>query len=274
MVDQVKGTEEFFLKIVKHAILGLMGLALIAIPILLIYGGTNFMSQPKEPEPAKSAPPKEVTTDGLKQYLLDLQKRQEEVEKFDPTKKKASELDQPPAIYLVEAVRILECSQTFAVAVDALIDANSNSRTTTDKAVEIRGGLEAEAGKPERGASFVTSHVAFLCKALVDPAVIAFKKGDKFKVAVVRAIRSYHEFAWDKIVSDRKEFESDEASRVTRARASEAVRIAADRAKAMTALTAAAGAFAAFMLLAIYLILAKIETNMRDIDQTLRTRPI
>ena len=28
MTDQVKGTEEFFLKIVKHAILALMGLAL------------------------------------------------------------------------------------------------------------------------------------------------------------------------------------------------------------------------------------------------------
>ena len=271
MVDQVKGTEEFFLKIVKHAILGLMGLALIAIPILLIYGGTNFMSQPKEPEPARSAPTKEVTTDGLQQYLLELQKKQEEAEKFDPTKKKASELDLS-GIYSEEATKIVRCTDTFAAAVDALLDANIG--TVLTRANVLREPLEAMAGKPGRGAPFVESHAAFVCKALADPAVIAFRRSDKVKVAVVGAIRRYHEFAWDKIVSDRNKFESNEASRVMAAQASETARIAADRAKAMTALTAAAAAFAAFMLLAIYLILAKIETNMRDIDQTLRTRPM
>ena len=55
MTDQVRGTEEFFLRIVKQVILVMMGLALIAIPILLVFGGVNFMSHPKEPEPAKPA---------------------------------------------------------------------------------------------------------------------------------------------------------------------------------------------------------------------------
>jgi len=269
MTDQVKGTEEFFLKIVKHAILGLMGLALIAIPLLLIYGASNFLSQPKEPEPAKKAPVKEVTMDGLAQYLLELQKKQEEAEKFDPSKKKASEQDQPPAIYLIEAVNIFGCLQKFAVAAEIELPVD---RDSSREALEYRGRLESDASKAGRGAPYVASLNNFICKVLADPAIVAIRKDKKFK-GVFGAANAYHLAAWDRIVSERNQFEASEQARVQGERAAEALRIAGDRARAITAITGAGAAFAVFMLLAIYLILAKIETNMRDINDSLRARP-
>lgn len=85
---------------------------------------------------------------------------------------------------------------------------------------------------------------------------------------------NYHQSAWDSISQERQKFENDEQSRVAREKVSEATRIALDRARALTALTSAAAAFAAFMLLAIYLILAKIETNMRDMNESIRGRAL
>jgi len=269
MADQVRGTEEFFLKIVKHAILGLMGLALIAIPLLLIYGASNFLSQPQEPEPAKKAPVKEVTMDGLSQHLLELQKRQDEADKFDPSKKKATEQDQPPAIYLVDAVNIFGCLQKFAVAAEIQLPVD---RDSSKEALDFRGRLEATASKAGRGTPYVVSLNNFLCKVLADPGIIALRKEQKFKGSVFGAASAYHQAAWDRIVAERNKFEADEHARVQSDRAGELVRIATDRARAITAFTGAAAAFAVFMLLAIYLILAKIETNMRDINESLRAR--
>lgn len=271
MADQVKGTEEFFLKLVKQAILAIMALALAAIPLLLVVGAANFMSQPKEPAPAKKAPAKAVTMDGMSQYLEGLQKGQEEAEKSDPSKKKASELDPPPAIYLVDAVTILTCTQKFAVNIGAEIDANTNSTTTSNEAVRLRDRIESDANMPGRGAPYVKSLSEFVCKALAKPDVIAIKKSGKFKGSIVGAIFSYHQLAWDGIVNASIRFEADEQARVLSEREAEAARIDADRWRARAAFTGAGSAFAIFMLLAIYLILAKIETNLREINGSIRT---
>lgn len=276
MADQVKGTEEFFLKIVKHAILALMGLSLVVIPVLLVIGAVNFMSQPKVPEQAKKAPDKEVTMDGMQQYLLELQKRDDErekLEKSDPSKKKISEQDLQQARYLGDAVKMHTCSINFAAAVDAEIDARRDQKAAqADELVEISKRIETSANKPGRGGPYVKSLVNFHCKALADPGVIALRKTGKFKGKVNASVLSYHEAAWDAIVAARQEFEANEQNRVTSERMAEVARIAADRVRAVAALTGAGSAFAVFMLLAIYLILAKIETNMRDINMSIRTR--
>lgn len=268
MANQTKGTEEFFLKIFRYSILALMGLALIAIPLLLAFGAVNFMSKPKEPEPAKTAPAKEVTMDGMVQYLQELQKRQDESEKFDPSKKRATEQDQ--TMYLVDAAKIMECSQQFAVAVGALIESSRDSKATTEEAVRTRELIESSANRPGRGGPYVSSLVGFLCKALIDPAVITFKKADKFKGSIVRAVFNYHQLAWDRNVAEKNKFDTDEQARVAGVRAAESARIVADRALAVAALTGAGSAFAIFMMLAIYLILAKIETNLRDVNESIR----
>lgn len=269
MAVQIKGTEEFFLKIVKFAILAMMGLALVAIPLLLVIGGVNFTSQPKKPEPEKEAPAREVTMDGFQSYLLELQKKQDEAESFDPSKKKATEQDQPPALYLINSVDIFRCLQKFAVAAEIDLPVNYDSN---DAAMKYRGAIEAEASKVGRGEPYVNSLNNFICKVLLDPGVIALKKEKKFKGSMLSAVTKYHRETWDRIVNERNKFKADEQARVRNEQLDESSRIAADRARAKYALTGAAAAFAIFMLLAIYLILAKIETNMRDINESIRTR--
>jgi len=257
---------------VKNSILIMMGLALAAIPILLIFGGVNFLSKAKEPEPARQAPAKEVTMDGMQQYLLDLQKKQDEAEKFDPSKKKVTEQDQVQLMYLADAVKIQACALNFAKEASITMDAR-NDKTVEGELTAFARLIEGSAAKPGRGRANIDSLSAFLCKVFADPNVIALRKTEKIRIGVLAASLNYHQNAWDAIVNAKREFEANEAGRVAAERTNEALRIATDRARAIFALTAAASAFAAFMLLAIYLILAKMETNMRDINGSLRTQP-
>lgn len=276
MTDQVRGTEEFFLKIVKHAILGMMGLALIAIPLLLMFGGFKFMSQPKEPEPAKVAPVKAVTMEGLQQYLIEQQRildEKEKLEKSDQSKKKVSNEDMEQVKHLGDAVKIQTCALGFAKATDQPIEVAGDRATAQAEEVgRISKELESASRQQGRGGPYVNSLVDFLCKALGDPSVIALRKGEKIRGGVIRTITRFHNNAWDAIYLEKQRYDNSETARVLTQRAAEAVRIATDRALAMTGLTAAGIAFGAFMLLAIYLILAKIETNMREINGSIRGR--
>ncbi len=269
MAVQVKGAEEFFLKIVKVVILVMMALSLVAIPVLLVYGVANFTVQMKEPEPAKKAPEKDVTADGIQSFLLDLQKKQDEADNFDPSKKKATEQDQPPGLYLTNAIDVFGCLQKFAVAAELKLPINFDANA---EALRFRGDLEAMASKPGRGEPYVKSLNAFVCKVLGDPAIVAMKKESKFKGSINSALTRYHNTSWDRIVNERNAYNASEEARVQQELAAEGLRVATTRARAMAALTAAGVAFGAFMLLALYLLMTKIETNMRDINESIRTR--
>lgn len=271
MTDQVRGTEEFFLKIVKNSILVMMAVALLAIPILLVFGGVNFLSKAKEPEPAKAAPVKEVAIDGMAAHLLRLQKDQDDAEKLDVSKKKVTEQDQQDLVYRAEATKIQICALGFAK------EAGVSMEARTDKVVEeetkmFTGVFHESMRAPGRGRPNVDSLVGFLCKVFADPGIIQLRKTEKVRLGVTRAAIGYHQAVWDSIVREKQQFEDKEEARVANERGSEIARIGADRARALFSLTAAASAFAAFMLLAIYLILAKMETNMRDIDGSIKTQ--
>jgi hypothetical protein len=66
------------------------------------------------------------------------------------------------------------------------------------------------------------------------------------------------------------QFEINERNRVESERYAEGLRIASAKAKAATGLSAAAGFFGIFMLLAFYLIFSKIESNLRVIKDSIQ----
>lgn len=263
MVIKTKQTEEFFLKIVKVAVLAIMGLALLMVIVLGINFAYQSIQTPKEPAPAQKAPEKEVTMEELKNQLLKPQNSQEQ-QPSETTPKPTA----PSLRYLEEVTRLFRCSAEFAKTVGAEVEQEDNA-IAAQRVEELRMKVEEFANDNRRGDPWVKATTAFTCAALSDPAIITMRKEGKVK-SVFYPVLTFHLNAWDKIQDTKRAFEQAERDRVERQRNEENLRIANARENASFSAIAAGVAFGIFMLLAIYLLGSKIETNLRDINESIR----
>ena len=264
MTLQTKQTEELFLKIVKVAVLACMGLALLVVIVLGVNVAYQMSKTPNEPAPAQKAPEKAVSMDDLKKFL------QQEDKPGAAQPSASSPKPMAPSLrYLEEVTRLYRCSIEFAQKVGAEIDQEDNA-AAAQRVEELRAEVEAFAGDSRRGERWVKATTDFTCTALADPVIVALRKDGKVK-SVFFPVLNFHIKAWDAIEDEKAAFEKAERDRVENQRAEEAVRIAEARASALASAIAAGVAFGTFMLLAIYLLGSKIETNLRDINESIRS---
>jgi hypothetical protein len=261
MQDKFK-LEDFFLKLFKVAILVMMTITILAMFVLLITATYESSKRPTEPAPAQKAPQRDVSLEELKKELL---------KETKPTPEAAPQQQPkvPPTLkYLEEVTRVYRCSTEFAKKVGAEIDETDNS-VIAQRVEELRNQVERYADEREhRGDRWVKSAVEFTCVALTDPSIIAMRKEGKVK-AIFFPILNYHLRTWDRIEAEKAEFERAELERVESEREAERMRILEAKARAINQLFAAGIAFGVFMALALYLILAKIENNLRNINATI-----
>jgi hypothetical protein len=253
--------EDFFLKIFKVAILVLMTLAILVMVALLGSAAYETTKRPKEPAPAQKAQQREITLEDLKKELL---------KEAEPAPSPVQQQPRVPTTlrYLEDVTRVYRCSSEFAKKVNAEIDETDNS-VIARRVEDLRSQIERLADeKKERGDRWVKSAVEFTCTALADPSIIAMRKEGKVK-SVFFPILNYHLQRWDAIEEEKIAFEQSELARVERERQAEEQRIAEAKATALAQLIAAGIAFGVFMALALYLILAKIESNLRNINTTI-----
>lgn len=262
MAMQVKDLEELFLKIFKMTVLFVMGAALLAMLVLVVTAAYQFSQSPKEPAPAQKAVVKEIKLEDLKQFLIEKEKR-------DSGKGGAAE---QPVVgstislrYQEDATVLFRCASEFGKEVGVEFQ-NVNDAVNAQTLQQIRGYLESSAnGSTLRGEPWVKAVASFTCTALADKSIIALKKEEKVK-NVFFPIMSFHLQAWDFNQAEKVKFDQGEENRVASERAAEALRVAAAKALAVICLSAAAGAFGLFMLLALYLLAAKIENDLREIN--------
>ena len=268
MANPINGVEEFFLKIFKITVLIFMTLSLVAALLLSLYAVPQFLQTPKEPAPARKAPEKdpvkEINIDQLKNYLLE-QEKQKNGNQEAP--------DQQPEIrqsvqYLEDATQLYRCSADFATKVGAKIDTTSDTEDI-QRINELRRNLEESATNPLRGERWIKAAVSFTCMALSNDSIILLKKDGRVS-SVFYPILRFHIDAWDKIQNEKVEFERDEENRVISERNAEENRVAAAKAKALTCFAAAGGAFGVFMILALYLLISKIESDLSDINKSIK----
>lgn len=265
MSAPVQNVEVLFLRIFKIAVLVIMSLALIAILFFLANAAYQNSQSPKEPAPAQKAPPKEIRIDTLKQYLIDQgTEREGKPEKAQPVAM-ATTIE-----YFIEAKDIYECKGHFANAVGAPLPEAGNNDAMTNEVKKLRQDLENHAkGQDWRGAAWVKAVVGFTCAVMKDPSFVALRKENKITNAFTGSIR-FHAQMWDQIEIEKRRFEQAEQARVVAERAAEHARVAAAKELARDNMISAGVAFAVFMALALYLVFAKIETNLRDINETIR----
>lgn len=258
--------EELFLRIFKITVLFIMGLALVSVVGLLIYSAVQFSQTPVEPAPAQKAPVREIQIDGLKNFLIEREKA--ESSRNDP--KKQSGQEKPISLrYLEEATKLFRLAEEFGRKVGADVDNRSDTAIAQDLE-RLRSSMERIADASNlRGEAWVRSAIEFSGKAFEDAQLIELRKENKVK-SVVYGLIEYHMRAWDAIQTEKRDFEQKEANRVASQRAAETLRVGTAKAAAIASLTAAGAVFGGFLLLALYLIAAKIETNLRDINDSIR----
>jgi hypothetical protein len=253
--------EELFLKIFKLVILFIMGIGLISAIGFSLYSASLYFQNPKEPEPAKAAPAQEVSIDGLLKSLNPSTPAPEEKKvPAEPPKSQS-----PQALkYLEEVTALYRCSVQFAKAVGAVIDETDSaaaSRTTE----LYRSQLEVLTdSKESRGPAYLKDSIKFTCAALQNQQIISLRKENKVDGVFLKVL-NYHLKEWDRIQSDIAKFERAEIIRVEKEEAKEEARVMAAKIQAITMIGIAGIAFAIFMVIALYLIFAKIETNLRKI---------
>jgi hypothetical protein len=258
--------EELFLRIFKVTLLIVMGLALIGIVILVAAAVYEFSQTPKEPPPAQKAPERTINLEDLKTFLIEEEKKKNQ--KGD-TARPQTETSQPSLRFQEEATVLFRCSDSFAQSVRAQIDDNNDAKKQ-QLLGELRARVEEDARSPLRGEPWVKAVVDFTCKVLADPSIVALRKDAKVVAVFYPTIR-FHGAAWDNIQLEKQRFEEAERNRVSSARAAEQLRIGLAKARGLSYLIGAGSAFALFMVLALYLLASKIESNLRGINEAIRT---
>lgn len=260
--------ENVYLKFFKYAIVGLMTLALLAVAALLPLAAFNYLQTPVAPAPAKEPPQRSITIDDLKKYLVDEEKRRLEQEKGGNSPKRQPAAAAPVTQrYLEDAIALYRCAEEFRKLADQDID-NSSEATIAQRNETQRANIEGLSADRFRGPSWVKAMVAFTCSVLKNEEVAKLKK-EKAIGSVVAPTINFHAQVWSMIERDKAEFKQREAQRVAAETASEALRVAVSKSKALFMLGSAGALLGFFLLLALYLIFAKIEDNLRLIHKSI-----
>jgi hypothetical protein len=268
MTPPTQNIEVLFLKIFKGAVLVIMGLTLISILVLCMSAVYQFSQTPKQPVPAQKAPEKdpekEINIDNLKQFLIDREKQ--ENNKNETSKQQNG--PQTSLLFLEDATALYRCSVDFANRIGVITESADDTQNL-QRVNEFRWKLERIASSPLLGETWVKAAKPFICTALADESIIALKKQGAVKT-IFFPILEFHAETWKKIQNEKVQFEQSEKDRVSRQWNDELNRVSSAKAGAIANLIAAGCSFAVFMSLALYLIIAKIETNLRDINDSIR----
>lgn len=270
--DFFKKIEDLFVKIFRVVILITMAIALVLSVIAGVAGTVKMMSSERDPVPAAPAPQKGI---GVDDFLNSLNPSAPAKPKPEPEGEDNQEVRKVEAIkYMAEATKIYECGAALTAKVGAQTEAGPEE---VRRAVEyLRSEVQRIASFESRGDEWVTSLATFVCEVTQNSKVVDLaKKGQKVLIPAI----NFHVRTWDRFFKERKAHEEREEKRIAKERLKEQLRVAEDKAYGLTALMVAGGAFAAFMVIALYLIFAKIEANLglihRDIKEaTNRNSPV
>ncbi len=256
--------EEFFLKIFKFVVLAVMGLAVLVTAGGLLYSAFQYAQSPKEPLPAKTAPAQSVNID---EFLNQLKPKPQS----QPTQRDEEKSDEEPSAPVKPAAPKYseEAKQIFNCAKDSNLKAGRE--VPNDRLVDnIREYLNSNAVRKNRGDAWVTDSAKFTCSVLSNAEVIALKKKSA-ELQVLGPAIQFHLQKWDEIQNDIAQFDREEQQRINSEIRDEEIRVMMAKTKAFTALIAAGIAFAIFMALALYLIISAIESNLRNINQSIQS---
>ena len=273
--EKTKTVEELFLNIFKYTVLVFMTFALLGILILIPLAAVNYFQSPAPAKPAQPAPARSINPEDFKKFLIDAEKQRLEQEKRgDKTPQEFTiPASQAPEVivYAAEAIKLYKCQDTFSRALKDGVPPTTNAQN--DELLGLkRREIQATAGKPFLGDKWVEAFIPFACGLFNDPALVKLKD-ENLIGSVNKLLIPFHSSAFGQIQREIQRFNNNERARVLAEEAAEAARVSAAKSSSLLFLSIAAGLFGAFMLLALYLLIAKAENNLREISERIGPLP-
>jgi hypothetical protein len=260
-MSMTSNTEQLFLKIFKFVVMVLMGLSLLGSIVALVAGLWFLTAKPKEPEPVKSAPKNEVNID----EFLDQLDKQKEAPKEE--KKVESPKEAPLTFkYLDESRKIVACLN------ESNKKSNLNLPLFSEEATEdFRSNIEriADAPRYDRGQPYVTDATRVVCAILLHEKVISLRSKNNELRVFIPAV-NFHIQKWDEIKAEARKFEAAEKARFEAEMNAEELRVEIAKKTGLNILIGAGAAFGLFMAIALYLIIAAMESHLRSISRSLK----
>lgn len=247
--------ENLFLKIFRNTVLVLMTIAILAVPALLLTAAYKFLHSPGKAPSTEQTLSKELDVEKLKQNLLkDASKNNAPQESPKPVTPQQNNA----LLFKENALTIYKCGDEFKKSTGATVE--SSDSTQTDQQIEfIRSNLERLATSKYRGEAYVNGVTSFACKVLKDSSIIDLKKQGKVGAVLIPTINTYTE-NWDEAVQANAEYEANEIQNAL-----------IDKAEAVIYLYIAGSLFLSFMILALYLMISRVENHIGGINQSLRS---
>jgi len=268
--------DNLYLKFFKYAVVGLMTLALLAIIVLLPMAAYNYFQAPAPPAPAKTPPERAVNLEEFKRFLIEEEKRRLEQEKSGnaPVVKQSVNTSAVTQLYAEQELALYRCAEEFRKLAEQETD-NSTEAEINKRRESQRANIEQLAGHQFRGVNWPNAMVTFTCSVLRNPEIAKLKK-DKAVGAVVSPAINFHARAWAAIEKEKFDFNQAEKLRVVSEVLAEKMRVEAAKVRAVFILSLVGGSLLFFMIMALYLIFAKIEDNLALIHQAIvqRTTPV
>lgn len=252
--------ESFFIKAFKIVLLLSMSISFIFMLVFLVLTLYEYSKTPSSPLPAKTHELKQVTTTDFKKIILDKKKPKNSTET-------ENEIDHKhyPSKYLSYAVDIYNCSIEFANKIGVQ---NLSTERNKEEIEKLRHELEEYGSYVNRGDAWVSSLASFICSNFNDPDIISMKKEGKID-SIFQTSIYYHIKSWDENLNEKNRMDSIENQRFLSEIELEKERIENARARAMLYLSVCGIALVIFMFLSLYLLFAKIENNLSNINKTL-----
>ena len=253
--------EEGYLKLFRIAILVVLTLVLVATVAMGVQGALKTMARPKAIEPAKTAPAPAVS---VEEFLKEFDKQPEAEAK--PQDAPADAVPAKPDTTLDDKVSA-QIARLFgyfdgyqrACRIDGEARVDQRTFEASFNRRVMRGLLE------ELGDPYFASQDGFEKALLSHPRVIEICIQRQGRAQVFWNSMNWHLEQWRARIKEGEEFEAAELARVETETAAEAARVMAAKAEGKTQLMVAAGLFAVFISLALLLIFAKIESNLRGV---------
>ena len=253
--------EEGYLKLFRIAILVVLTLVLVATVAIGVQGALKTTARPKAIEPAKTAPAPAVS---VEEFLKEFDK-QPEAEAEAPAGPADAAPAQPDTTLddkvSAQIARLYGYFDGYQRACRIADDARVDQRTfEASFNRRVMRGLLEELGDP-----YFQSQDGFEKALLAHPRVIEICVQRQGRAQVFWNSMNWHLEQWRAKIKEGEEFEAAELERVEAETAAEAERVIAEKAAGKAQLMVAAGLFAVFISLALLLIFAKIESNLRGV---------
>lgn len=264
--------EDLYLKIFKYTMIVVMSVALLAVLILLPMAAVSYFQSPAAAPPIQAAPVKNISSEDLKNFLIEEKKK--EVIKDEQAKLRAEGKVPVNTVAAADVVfdkpydglasAMYSCVGEYAKAIEERVIDND----VVLEREKLRTALENLASQPNKGPDWVAAVSKFSCEVLRDVSFQQLAKDKKIGTLIGPLVR-FHGRAWVSIQNEKLAFEQNQQRQFDIATAKEITRVAAAKSAAIIMASVAGSAFLLFIVLALYLIFAKIENNLALIHRSI-----